>query len=136
MNQPGKMKYGAANQTSERHHALRHSQTCVLLDIPCTESKGASEGPLGLWISRLYQGFKVMACIPMRREEELIPSTLLQHNTYIMLHWRVCTHLCMQRCVQALYTVHALALICAFRKKYISQYSLMFTIHGTHQLAS
>lgn len=52
MNQPGMMTYGVANQTSELHHALHHTQTCVLLDSPCTETKGANVGPVGLWISR------------------------------------------------------------------------------------
>lgn len=129
MNQPGKMKYGVANQTSELHHALHHIQTCVLLDSLCTESKGANEGPLGLWISRLYQGFKVMAFMPLGREEELIPSTLLQHNTDIMPHcvsvlilWSVCTHVCMQTCAHALYTCSCIC-PCFQEEKYILQYS-------------
>ncbi len=77
MNQPGTMSYGVANQTSELHHALRHTRTCVLLDRRCTETKVANEGPVGLWISRPYQGFNMMLFIPLGREEELTLSTLL-----------------------------------------------------------
>lgn len=80
MDQPGKMNYGVANQTSE-HHALHHTRTCVLLDRPCRETKGANEGPVGLWISGLYQGFTTMLFIPLGREEELIPYTSLLLHT-------------------------------------------------------
>lgn len=84
MNQPGMMNYGVANQTSELHRALHHTQTCVLSVMPCTETKGASEGPVGLWISRPYQGFKMMVFIPRGREEELILATCFTHlrNVY------------------------------------------------------
>lgn len=77
MNQPRMTNYGVANQTSELHHALHHTRTCVLLDRPCIETKGASEGPEGLWIRRLYQGFNMVLFIPLGREEELILSAWL-----------------------------------------------------------
>lgn len=81
MNQPEMMTHGVANQTSERQHALHHTQTCVLLDVPCTRTKGANAEPGGLWISRPYWGFKSMLFIPLGREEELILSTLLLSHT-------------------------------------------------------
>ncbi|XP_036981153.1 uncharacterized protein pcare1 isoform X3 [Acanthopagrus latus] len=77
-NQPGMMNCGVANQTSELHHALRHTRTCVLLDRLCTETKGANGGPVGLWIRRPYHGFNTVMFIPLGRKVELILLTLPQ----------------------------------------------------------
>lgn len=84
MSQPEMMNYGVANQTSELPLALLHTPTCVLLDRPCTETKEANEGPVGLWIRRLYQGFNVVLFIPLGRGVTLILSTSPQQHTSTM----------------------------------------------------
>lgn len=107
MSQPEMMNYGVANQTSELPLALLHTPTCVLLDRPCTETKEANEGPVGLWIRRLYQGFNVVLLIPLGRGVTLILSTSPQQHTSTMF-LIVCEKTCLflLRCIFACILAH------------------------------
>lgn len=82
MSQPEMMNYGVANQTSELPLALHHTRTCVLLDRPCTETKQANEGPVGLWIRRLYQGFNIELFIPLGANFIHFAAVTHLHNAF------------------------------------------------------
>lgn len=76
MSHPGMMNYGAASRTSETPLAPLHTQTCVLLARPFTETTWGNKGPAGLRIREPYWGFKTVLFILLRKGVEIIPPTL------------------------------------------------------------